>query len=231
LSATALAQAVRAKLAATSGPIGGRAEWVDAEDDEAFLTSAYRALLGRRPDPEGLQSHLARLHAGSSRIEALAALASSPEGRNDPALGTWAWVPAVLGLLGVTNALPDIVFLQAAYRMMAAQPPGPDAIVERCSALARGEQQRDIFNGLLGEPRAAAMVAADRPPLTRLIRWWRVRELHRRVEQAAQTELVLYTVRTETARIEARLTAHMDRGLREMRGRLVELHAGEASGG
>ncbi|MGH9883453.1 MAG: FkbM family methyltransferase, partial [Pyrinomonadaceae bacterium] len=50
--------------------------------DRAFIWNAYRALLKREPDEEGLQSYLERLRSGSSnKIDILASLRYSPEGK------------------------------------------------------------------------------------------------------------------------------------------------------
>ncbi|WP_189456978.1 methyltransferase domain-containing protein [Cognatilysobacter bugurensis] len=49
--------------------------------DRAFVANAYRAILRREPDPEGLVCHLSRLRQGAaSKVEVLAALRWSPEG-------------------------------------------------------------------------------------------------------------------------------------------------------
>jgi Domain of unknown function (DUF4214) len=52
-----------------------------ARDDELFIQGAYRALLGREPDPEGLGNYMEQLLGGTPKIDLLAALALSWEGR------------------------------------------------------------------------------------------------------------------------------------------------------
>ncbi len=52
-----------------------------APDEEAFIRGAYRTLLGREPDPEGLGAYLEELRDGTPKIDLLAAIALSPEGR------------------------------------------------------------------------------------------------------------------------------------------------------
>ena len=49
--------------------------------DEAFVTKAYLSLLGRRPDPAGLNHFLTRLRAGENRLAILEDLHRSEEGR------------------------------------------------------------------------------------------------------------------------------------------------------
>jgi hypothetical protein len=51
-----------------------------ASHDRRFIHSAYRAIRGPAPDPEGLTHFLRELGAGASRIQILAELRSSSEG-------------------------------------------------------------------------------------------------------------------------------------------------------
>jgi glycosyltransferase involved in cell wall biosynthesis len=50
-------------------------------DNEQFIYNAYLALLGRIADPEGLKYYLHRLHTGIKKIEVLAQLRHSKEGK------------------------------------------------------------------------------------------------------------------------------------------------------
>lgn len=50
--------------------------------DEHFIYHAYRLLLGRAPDPEGMLYYLKRIRAGVSKIEILAQLRLSTEGKS-----------------------------------------------------------------------------------------------------------------------------------------------------
>jgi FkbM family methyltransferase len=50
--------------------------------NEDFVRSAYRAILGREADVEGLAHYLRRLESGKSRLSVLRALLSSPEAKN-----------------------------------------------------------------------------------------------------------------------------------------------------
>jgi Domain of unknown function (DUF4214) len=49
--------------------------------DEAFVTGAYKVLLGRSPDPEGRENYLRQVRAGTQKSKIVAELAGSPEGR------------------------------------------------------------------------------------------------------------------------------------------------------
>lgn len=60
---------------------------VDLDDllsfhDEAFVDCAYKTLIGRRPDPDGLSHYTGLLRAGHSKLGIVARLCRSPEGRS-----------------------------------------------------------------------------------------------------------------------------------------------------
>jgi hypothetical protein len=48
--------------------------------DEAFVKAAYVAILGRAPDPGGLENYLSQVRAGANKAQILGELARSPEG-------------------------------------------------------------------------------------------------------------------------------------------------------
>ncbi|QTX22072.1 FkbM family methyltransferase [Comamonas aquatica] len=52
-----------------------------AQHDQSFIQCAYLTLLGREPDPEGLNYYLSRLRTGYSKIQILAQLSLSNEGK------------------------------------------------------------------------------------------------------------------------------------------------------
>jgi hypothetical protein len=52
--------------------------------DEAFVRSAYKAILGRTPDQGGLENYLSQVRAGIHKAHILAELAQSPEGKAAP---------------------------------------------------------------------------------------------------------------------------------------------------
>jgi len=61
-----------------------------APHDAEFIDTAYQAVLGRAPDPQGRAYYLARLRTGTHKLEILRQLRRSAEGR--------AFVPGVAGL-------------------------------------------------------------------------------------------------------------------------------------
>ncbi len=107
------------------------------DTDEVFITSAYRALLGRQPDTEGLQSCLAGLEIGTvTRIHILQAICTSEEGRNAGADVRGLTTPYALSeLLGG----PDPEFVTSAYQALLGREPDEEgsktylAHLEQCS--------------------------------------------------------------------------------------------------
>ncbi|HJU21858.1 MAG TPA: methyltransferase domain-containing protein [Casimicrobiaceae bacterium] len=93
-----------------------------AYHDADFVRNAYRALLGREPDPEGGARYLAKIRSGQlSRVEVLGRIRYSPEGKASRvrvdglfvpfALRTARRVPVLGRLLGIAQyvwRLPDI---------------------------------------------------------------------------------------------------------------------------
>jgi len=89
------AAAARARVAVRTA---GRAGWSpDDLDPEAFVRRAYRQLLGREADPEGLATHVAALRHGTSRADVLLGLVASPE-----------FTTRVARELAPARALPDL---------------------------------------------------------------------------------------------------------------------------
>jgi len=69
-----------------------------ALEREAFVVTAYIALLGRRPEAEGLSLYLARMRDGMAKDEVILALAESDEGRR-----TARDLPGLAALLNTTR--------------------------------------------------------------------------------------------------------------------------------
>ncbi|SJZ89794.1 Glycosyltransferase, GT2 family [Trichlorobacter thiogenes] len=87
-------------------------------DDEDFIRSSYLTLLGREPDPDGQAYYLARLRAGISKIEILACLHLSEEGR--------IWGAELIGLKDIIlrHRLLKIPVLGSVLRLAGIKPVG-----------------------------------------------------------------------------------------------------------
>ncbi|WP_288450838.1 class I SAM-dependent methyltransferase [uncultured Pseudomonas sp.] len=105
-------------------------------EGEALLRAAYPYLLGREIDPEGLAHHLQRLRAGEDKLELLAGLRDSAEGRAHGA--------PVAGLRG------------ARLRRRCRQLPVLGSLLRRCPNAQR--QQRDAARHLALHERLEAHI-------------------------------------------------------------------------
>lgn len=65
-----------------TGTAAGTLEELLSYHDERFVLSAYHTLLGRAPDAEGMRYYLSRVRAGISKVEILAQLHLSAEGKS-----------------------------------------------------------------------------------------------------------------------------------------------------
>ena len=94
-------------------------------NDEQFVTCAFHAVLGRLPDPEGLEHYLGQLRGGFNKIAILSDLRSSSEGRaaggRVAGLTTASWLhrlrkaPVVKSLIDVLT-LPSVI-INTLHRM------------------------------------------------------------------------------------------------------------------
>ncbi len=104
----------------------GLGELLRREGDEVFVTDAYRALLRREPDPDGLRFCLASLEDGTAtRIDILWAICSSEEGGNVGADVRGLTTPYPLSELLGGN---DQTFLANAYRALLGRGPDEDGL-------------------------------------------------------------------------------------------------------
>jgi hypothetical protein len=96
--------------------------------DEAFVDSAFRALLGRAPEPEGRRAYLAQLRRGVPKERLLLAIADSAEAR-----GAEVDAPD-LGRLRAQLVTGPAAWLRSAARRLLGKPPleaeGALAVVE-----------------------------------------------------------------------------------------------------
>ncbi len=127
--------------------------------DERFIHNAYHVLLGRAPDPEGSRYYLARIRAGISKVEILAQLLLSKEGKSrlvriaglDEAISRHKLlkVPLIgvlLRLVGVVQAERDLKQGLHSFENLFFAP-----IRERYQAILRGETEvsRKLAQGYL----------------------------------------------------------------------------------
>lgn len=96
-------------------------------DGVALVEQTYRALLGREPDPSGLQHYLGRLASGVEKAQIIKDIWTSPEGQSYDAR-----LPGLPDLINAIGSkphpnrdeiarlmqLPDDAFISAAYRRL-----------------------------------------------------------------------------------------------------------------
>ena len=82
---------------------------------EEFVRIAYRALLLREPDQSGMAHYLESLAGGRfSKIDVLASLHSSPEGRQNPVKLAGLWLPLTVGRLERIPLAGNVIRLMVA---------------------------------------------------------------------------------------------------------------------
>jgi hypothetical protein len=142
-------------------------------EDEAFVEAAYEALLARAPDPEGRGSYLEQLREGTPKIELLAALALSAEGRAQ-ARGSPALCAAVLRALEAWRerkspearnleellSFHDEAFLRAAYLAVLGREADEEGLASYLPALRAGASKIRVLAYLRGSRESAEREAA-----------------------------------------------------------------------
>ena len=114
-------------------------------DDQQFVQSAYRLVLGRDADPDGRTEYLGQLQAGSSRLHILAQLRLSPEGNAratkipqlDDQLADATNAKAIATTIEGLFALQGLAFIRAAYLTLLGREPDSEGM-ENCIAQLRG---------------------------------------------------------------------------------------------
>lgn len=146
-----------------------------SRDDEAFVAEAYRGLLGREPDPEGMGAYLEQLRGGSPRIELLALIALSREG-----LARAGAAPAMRGALADAHqrihaitapeaasleellAHHDEPFVRCAYLTTLARDPDPEGLRRYVAVLRGGSPKMHILASLRRSTEGASCEALRR---------------------------------------------------------------------
>jgi hypothetical protein len=126
-------------------------------DDETFVGEAFRLLLGREADPDGLAHYTAQLRLGLARLELVRHLADSAEGSYWELDRTW-WPKVVAFAIptGLREAwpLPDGEFLARAYQLVLGRGIDPNGFLHHSTMLKRG-QPREAFIEHLADSKEA----------------------------------------------------------------------------
>jgi len=105
-----------------------------------FIEACFLAILGRRPDPEGLHYYLGRLDAGYSKRSILAQIARSQERTNRET-----------HLLAIPD---DAAFLTATYHAILGRSPDPDGFQHYMDILRKSGDRRQIIQDIQTSPEA-----------------------------------------------------------------------------
>ncbi|MDZ4799310.1 MAG: DUF4214 domain-containing protein [Bryobacteraceae bacterium] len=156
------------------GPPPDQEHWADAEallalDGEEFVAAAYRLLLGRQVEPEGLAFHAGRLAAGElTKVQWLLALSNTPEARAaKPVLLGWSALPPD------SASMTDGAWVAALCVHLHGEEPHPDSLIRWVSLLEAGAVTRGQvrqYLSLCGSPANALPGSAIPGELSRIRR-------------------------------------------------------------
>lgn len=143
-------------------------------EDYPFIRRAYWVLLGREPDPGGLANYLDRLRSGTPKVQVLAELARSPEGRAKGTLAPDRTLPEVVQPAPPAPATPGVMtydellakdaqaFLACAYRTLLGRDPDPDGLQFYSGLLRTGVPKIQILAQLRYSEECAARTRGSR---------------------------------------------------------------------
>lgn len=139
-------------LSSTDAPARVLARLLRVGDDD-FVRDAYRALLGRDPDPKGSREYAGQLLAGAPRLQLLASLARSVEARESGpgrALATLVLARALRSeatpdSLHALLALDDEEFVIGAYRAVLGRDPDANGGAYYVNVVRGGDPKVDVL--------------------------------------------------------------------------------------
>ena len=193
--------------------------------DESFVTGAYRLVLGRDPDADGMAAYLGQVRAGRRREVIIAAMAGSPEGRPR--------AESIPGLVQLSRRVADqrpalpLRALRRALRALSSNPDGTLGSLEnrlglQTQLLRQGSVQTSAALSHLSAEldRTVSSIATVGRQLAAVDA--RVAQLERRLqegdERLAKAEQQVHASSQQvTQRIEARVQEAVDRASQALR--------------
>ena len=136
-------------------------------DDQQFVQSAYRLVLGRDADADGRTEYLGQLQAGCSRLHILAQLRLSPEGNAratkipqlDDQLATATNAKAIATTIEGLFALQGLAFIRAAYLILLGREPDSEGMENCIAQLHSGAAKVEILAQLVDSQEGRSRVA------------------------------------------------------------------------
>lgn len=129
----------------------GILEGLPSLEGEVFVDAAYRAVLGRMPDADGLARHAAWLRNGRSKAELVGSLLLSAEG-----LACQKGVHGPVAGFDDLSVLEGGLFVEGAYRIILGRAPDPDGLVGHLALLNGGMTKAELAGNMFLSPEAQA---------------------------------------------------------------------------
>jgi 2-polyprenyl-3-methyl-5-hydroxy-6-metoxy-1,4-benzoquinol methylase len=129
--------------------------------EHRFVTNAYRGLLGRMPDPEGMRLYLGMLQAGRTRSEVLLSIVRSGE-----------YVERTAARTDVRLDVSDEVFLATVYQSVLGRAPDQEGLRHYRRLLQEGTDRGGVVRALLASDEHVNRVTAELYQLPSLRRTW-----------------------------------------------------------
>ncbi|TMV53048.1 DUF4214 domain-containing protein [Paenibacillus mesophilus] len=133
------------------------------KDRESFIAACYRELLGREPDPGGMQHHL-QLLGGKSKLAIMTALLQSPEAeqlyRSGPPPHTGKKRPSAADLLRKLYTYPDDRYVRGLYEELLCRRPDHKGASHNVRHLQHGASRASIAAQLLHSGEAVELLKA-----------------------------------------------------------------------
>ncbi|WP_168220567.1 DUF4214 domain-containing protein [Azospirillum thermophilum] len=140
-------------------PAMGILDSLPALEGDAFVDGAYRAVLGRIPDPAGYAHHLALLNGGMPKAELVGSLFLSPEGR-ERQTAIYGPIPGLDGL----TALEGGAFVDGAYRAVLGRTSDPAGHAHHLALLNGGMSKAELVGSLFLSPEGQERHLQNRRP-------------------------------------------------------------------
>ncbi|RKN85298.1 DUF4214 domain-containing protein [Paenibacillus ginsengarvi] len=133
------------------------------KDRDSFVAGCYRELLGREPDPDGMQHHLRLLAGGASKLTVMTSLLQCPEAdrlyRSGGAPGSRRR-PSAADLFRRLYAQSDEAYVQGLYEELLCRRPDRHGCKQNVQQLKRGASRATVAAQLLQSGEALELLRA-----------------------------------------------------------------------
>jgi hypothetical protein len=134
------------------------------KERDSFVAGCYRELLGREPDPAGMQHHLRLLGGGTSKLTVLTSLLQCPEAdrlyRSGPAPHAGGKRSSAADLFRGLYAQSDEAYVQGLYEELLCRRPDRHGCKQNVQQLKRGASRATVAAQLLQSGEALELLRA-----------------------------------------------------------------------